>query len=116
MHHVQLKSVFALAISALTATACGGGDSGDDPVVDETVTIANGDFQGYGLDAGTFTATVSASPNGVTVQWLGGSNCPTVSNTPSYSGTCTIGTGGGSIRITNPTAGPGSEVTHIVIR
>jgi hypothetical protein len=46
---------------------------------------------------------LTASNNGVLVEWIGGQNCPVPSEKKTYSNNCTL-TQQGQLKITNPTA------------
>lgn len=97
----RLSSFRLLCSFALVATlsACGGGDN--DVVLDTSRTLADGASVSYALEAGTYQAEITASNNGVNIQWVGG-NCSAVSNIKTYVQTCTMSSKG-QLTITNPT-------------
>lgn len=100
-----MKSITtALAIVATAAlAACGGGDSETRiQDVNDTQTIGEGAYITYTLPAGQYNAQISASNNGVVVEWIGGSNCATSAEVKSYSQTCTLNQQG-QLKILNPT-------------
>ncbi len=82
-----------------TLSACGGGDN--DVVLDTSRTLAEGTSVAYALEAGTYQAEITASNNGVNIQWVGG-NCSAVSNITTYVQTCTMSSKG-QLTIPNPT-------------
>ncbi len=95
--------------SAFTVlAACGGDDVRD--IVNGSFELAPLEFTTYPLSSGTYTAEVASSPNGVIVEWAGGSGsgcAGTGRETPqrTYVSTCTL-TMAGHIMIANPWTAP----------
>ena len=87
---------------SLLLSACGGGGSEPQTVVDAQKSLAEGTQLSYALKAGTYTAHITSSNNGVEVSWVGGSNCNSSSETKSYSGSCVL-PATGQLVIVNPT-------------
>jgi hypothetical protein len=115
MHEKIIKG-FTSCVIALTLSACGGGDDGSSTVVvNETKTISEGYYVSYTLDAGTYTAEITASNNGVKVAWVGGS-CTNSDEVKSYKSTCQLTTKG-QLTVTNPTVFGlgGDEITTIKV-
>ena len=94
----SLRLLRGLALAAALG-ACGAGD--DNVVLDTSETIADGHYVSYALDAGTYQAEITASNNGVNIEWVGGS-CSAVSSVKTYVQTCTMSSKG-QLTITNPT-------------
>ncbi len=108
-----------LLVCAMAATlaACGGGDSDDGKeVVSDSKTLAEGVVVSYTLPAGTYTAEITSSNNGVQVSWIGGSGsgCGTSSEVKTYKSTCNLSIQG-QLTVTNPTTFGlgGSEIVSI---
>ncbi len=85
-------------------TACGGGNSTTPGavVINDNQTLGEGVYVTYILNAGSYKAELTASNNGVIVEWIGGANCPVSSEKKTYSNSCTL-TQQGQLKITNPT-------------
>lgn len=86
---------------ALSLSACGGGGESQ-TVVNEQHTLVEGATRSYAIKAGTYTAHITSSNNGVEVSWVGGTNCNDSSETKSYSGSCVL-PATGQLVIVNPT-------------
>lgn len=112
----KIAKVFIGSLVVLTIGACGGGeDDNTSVVVNKTETIAEGYYFSYTLDAGTYTAEITSSNNGVKIDWVGGS-CTNSAEVKSYKATCQL-TIKGQLIVTNPTllGLGGDEVTTIKI-
>jgi hypothetical protein len=114
---MKVLRAIALAIAAVLAGACGGGNSVVQiVVVDETGTLTEGAQLSYPLAVGTYRAEITSSRNGVAVVWVGGTGCQSATETRSYSATCAVDAVG-AIGLVNPTllGVPGDEVVAIKI-
>ena len=90
-------------ITTLLLSACGGGSSSSDRVVaNETRTLTEGMYISYTLAAGTYNAEVTASNNGVVVDWIGGSACTKSAETKTYVSVCKL-IQNGQVTVANPT-------------
>lgn len=99
-----MKTWIPVVISACVLTACGGGggsDSDSNTVINEQQKIPEGVQIAYKLPAGNYSAQITASNNGVAIEWVGGT-CPSASETKSYSQACQL-TQAGQLVVSNPT-------------
>lgn len=105
--------VYAASIIA----GCGDG-SQSGLVVRETKTLTEGAALSYTLAAGSYTAKITSSNNGVVISWPGGAGagCSTTSEIKVYSNSCTLSIQGQMV-IENPTllGLGGSEIVSIEV-
>ena len=107
----------ALISTVAFLTACGGG-SDDEPttVYNRTETISEGYQLSLTLPAGTYRAEITASNNGVGINWVGGTACSNDSEVRTYAADCTM-SAQGQLVISNPTllGLGGSEIVTIKV-
>lgn len=108
-------SVLMLAICASVLSACGGGSSDRETVVlvNETATIPDGAFLTYTIPAVYASVEISASTNGVIVEWIGGGYAASA-EVKTYKGSCGMAQQG-QHKITNPATSTGDEVVTVKI-
>ncbi len=106
---MKALKLIPIALGASILAACGGGGGSSGAVVDEQRVLAEGVQLSYDLPAGTYSARITASQNGVGVKWVGGSDCLQVAEATTYTSTCHIAQSG-QLVVTNPTLlGLGSD-------
>lgn len=95
-------SVLMFVLCASAMSACGGGSNGRETVVlfNETKTIKDGDALSYPLPSVDVSVEISASTNGVIVEWVGG-NCATTTEVKTYKSSCWMAQQG-QLKIANP--------------
>lgn len=102
MKSANFSAIAAILLSSILS-ACGGGDeSSPVVVVNESQTLTEGTQASYTLPAGTYHAEITASNNGVVMNWLGGSACATSTEIKTYNVTCSLSIAG-QLTILNPT-------------
>lgn len=117
------SALFWALLASVALAACGGGGDGGSNgatvVFDKTLTISEGQYYSLALEPGSYTAVTTASVNGVTVAWVGGTGCSNSGNdVKTYTGSCTLQQKG-QVTITNPTilsSGADEVVTVRIIR
>jgi hypothetical protein len=100
LHFAGLGAVSTLLLAMLGS--CGGQpDSGSRTVIDETVTIAEGESVVYALGPAWYSISVTSRPNGVTVIAPAG-GCYMSVATQNFGGTCTLTEQVNLLAISNP--------------
>ena len=102
-------ALFSVLLASVILAACGGGDGGSgsgnsNVLANETRQLAEGQYVSYSLEPGSYTMEATASVNGITVSWVGGTACSNSGNdVKTYKGSCTLSQKG-QVTIMNPTA------------
>ena len=104
-----MKIKIALLSSLVVLFAgCGGGSDAtgsnltESVIVKESQVLSEGISVSYPLPAGTYTAEITSSNNGVKIQWIGNATCAASTEVKSYSNSCTLSQQG-QLNISNPT-------------
>jgi|SRR6267154_2694668 len=123
-HYSRLISrLGAIVFVVLCLGSCSPSDSDtsakprDEVVVDQFLTLKDGETNAFKLVPGLYRAEMTASGDGAQVEWLGG-DCPKSSESKTYSSVCELRQDG-QIVVTNPTSfgmGAGSTITLKVTR
>ncbi len=105
-------ALFSVLLASVVLAACGGGDGGSSSssssnsnvLANEPRQLAEGQYVSYSLEPGSYTMEATASVNGITVSWVGGTACSNSGNdVKTYKGSCTLSQKG-QVTIMNPTA------------
>jgi len=107
---MRASALFGITLTILSVLACSG--IGDRVIIDELITLDDGQSRIFKLDPGRYKLDITASNDGVSVEWLG-SSCPKSDQKKEYSLICEMPKDGQLI-ISNPTVlglGRSSTVT-----
>ena len=110
------KRLVLVSFAALLTACGGGGDDEPTTVYNRTETLFEGYQLSLTLPAGTYRAEITASNNGVGINWVGGSACSNYSEVRTYAADCTM-SAQGQLVISNPTllGLGGSEIVTIKV-
>lgn len=118
-----MKAWVPILLSACVLAACGGGGGGNsgssNTVHNVLQVIPEGDNYVVALPAGNYHARITSNPNGVTINWVGGTSCSNyTSEVKTYTGDCKM-SAPGQLVIGNPTMlglGADESVTVVITK
>lgn len=88
------------------------------PVIEQFSSLKDGEYHTWPLPPGTYSITVTATNDGISVEWIGGQCENAKRETRSFSGTCNLPRGG-QLVLTNPTLlglGQSTQINVVVMK